>query len=172
MPILPAVSAHPDVGCTIRLARPEDYDGIQPLAEQMDALHREHLPERFRKHDGPPRSREYVMSLIEDDETMLAVAESDGTLVGIINCGLSRTPDIPIKVRRLFVKVRGVVVDRAYRRRGIGRVLMERAADWAREHGASEVQLNLYAYNEDGAAFYRALGFSVLSSRLVRPVSG
>lgn len=159
----------------IRPARLEDYEDIQPLAEQMDSMHREHLPERFRRQDGPPRSREYIAALIADQDTLLAVAEcgtvrapetSGRRLVGIINAGLTETPNIPVKVRRVFVKIRGIVVLPEMRRQGIGRALVNEVSRWARERGGVEVQLNVYDYNPDAMEFLRALGFAPLSHRL------
>ncbi len=157
-------------GFTVREATPADYDAVCVLAREMDRVHREGLPGRFREHDGPVRARDYVEGLIADPRTFLGVAELDGRLVGIINSGLSDTPDVPVKVRRTFLKVRGIVVDPAVRRRGIGRALLETATAWAREHSAVEVQLNVYDFNDVGRAFFARLGFSPLSRRLTRPV--
>jgi ribosomal protein S18 acetylase RimI-like enzyme len=161
----------------IRPARLVDYDDIQPLAEQMDSLHREHLPDRFRRPDGRPRSRKYIAGLIADQDTLLAVAEwntagalgvSEGRLVGIVNAGLTRTPDIPVKIRRVYAKVRGIVVLPETRRQGIGRALVTEVSSWARERGAVEVQLNVYDCNPGAMQFFRALGFAPLSHRLYR----
>ncbi|UCG41712.1 MAG: GNAT family N-acetyltransferase [candidate division WOR-3 bacterium] len=163
----------------VRPARLEDYDAIQPLAEQMDFLHREHLPDRFRRPDGPPRSPEYIAALIAEEDTLLAVAEwhsldpqaaSDARLVGIVNAGLTQTPDVPVKVRRVFVKIRGIVVLPEMRRCGIGRALVREALHWGRERGAVEVQLSVYDYNQGAIGFFRALGFAPLSHRLYRPL--
>lgn len=150
----------------------EDYAAIQPLADLMDSLHRKNLPDRFRSHDGPPRSRRYIESMLADEDTFLGVAVHDGRLVGIINAGLTRTPDVPVKVRRLLVKIRGVVVDPGMRRRGVGSALMEEACNWAVSRGAVEVQLNVYDYNPDAIGFFRALGLVPLSHRLFRPLAG
>jgi len=161
----------------IRPARLEDYAGIQPLAEHMDSLHRQHLPDRFRRQEGPPRSREYITALIADESTLLAVAESrpagrqaasNGRLLGVINAGLTQTPDIPVKVRRVFLRIRGIVVLPEVRRQGIGSALLQKVSDWAGRHGAVEVQLSVYDYNPGAMLFFRALGFAPLSHRLYR----
>jgi ribosomal protein S18 acetylase RimI-like enzyme len=163
----------------IRPARLEDCEDIQPVAEQMDSLHREHLPDRFRRPDGPPRSPEYIAKLIADEGTFLAVAESrtagplpgsNSRLVGIINAGLTETPNVPVKVRRVFVKIRGIVVLPEMQRQGIGRALVSEVSRWARERGAVEVQLSVYDYNQGAMEFFRALGFALLSHRLHRPL--
>ena len=164
-------------GYFIRPARLEDYDGIQPLAEHMDSLHRQHLPDRFLRQEGPPRSREYIAGLIADKSTFLAVAESlsvgrpaasNSQLLGVINAGLTQTPDIPVKVRRVFLKIRGIVVLPEVRRKGIGRALVQEASGWAGRHGAVEVQLSVYDYNPGAMEFFQGLGFAPLSHRLYR----
>jgi len=155
---------------SLRPARIEDLAAINELAEAMDSLHREHLPGRFRRPDGPNRTHEYVGSLIRDEGTFLHVAESTGRVVGLINAGLDATPDIPVKRPRSFLKIRGIVVRPQCRRQGIGRALFGAACDWAATHGAAEVQLSVYEFNRPAQAFWRSCGFSCLSHRMIRPL--
>ncbi|MFO7638673.1 MAG: GNAT family N-acetyltransferase [bacterium] len=156
--------------CVIRPARITDYSRICELAEHMDRMHREGLPDRFRKPDGPNRARGYVESLVADPDTFLAVAEVRGAVAGLINCGLGRSPEVPVKRSRRFLKVRGLVVDEAQRRQGIGGALLDAAMSWAAGRGAEEVQLSVYEFNSDAAAFYRSRGFAPLDRRYVRPL--
>lgn len=156
----------------IRAAAIPDYDRICELAAQMDRLHLTVLPDRFRKPAGPNRARTYVEALIADPNTYLAVAEAGDRVVALLNSGLGQTPDVPVKPPRRFLKIRGLVVDEAHRRRGIGRALFAAAMEWAGARGAQEVQLNVYEVNPVGAAFCRAAGFAPLSRRYVRPLDG
>lgn len=50
-------------------------------------------------------------------------------------------------------------IDRRYRRHGLGRQLLDRAVNWAAEHGAEVLRLWVDDTNPDAAEFYRALGF-------------
>jgi len=156
---------------SIRPATIADHGRINALAEQMDRLHRDALPGRFRRPDGPNRARPYVESLIADPDTFLAVAELDGVVAALINSGLDRTPDIPVKPPCRFLRIRGLIVDEAHRRKGLGRALATAAMEWAAARGATEVQLSVYDFNETAAAFYHGLGFAPLSHRLVRPIA-
>ncbi len=51
-----------------------------------------------------------------------------------------------------------ILLDRAYRRRGIGRRLFERAIDFAREHGARAIILETQNNNMPACRFYQAMG--------------
>jgi hypothetical protein len=42
----------------IRPAKPQDYEALLLLFEDIDALHRQQHPERFQKPAGPARERE------------------------------------------------------------------------------------------------------------------
>lgn len=128
------------------------------------------MPSRFRKPEGPARARDYILGLIADPDTFLSVAELDGKVVGIINAGLSRTPNLPVKNPYTFCLVRGIVVDSSFRRRGIGTALLSAAEQWSRKRGAVELQLNVYETNAPGRAFFARRGFSPLSHRLTRPL--
>ncbi|WP_169053817.1 GNAT family N-acetyltransferase [Agromyces sp. H66] len=52
-----------------------------------------------------------------------------------------------------------VAVHDSHRRRGIGRAAMILAEDIARSQGASEMRLNVFAYNEPAIRLYDELGY-------------
>jgi len=152
----------------IRRATERDHRAICRLAEQMDELHRTHLPERFRRPRGHARQLSYIRKLIRDPQTLLLVAELDGKVVAIANSGLGRTPEIPQKRPRRYVRVRGIVVDSKHRRQGVATSLMREVFAWARRHRCHEIQLNVYDFNSAARRFYSHLGFEPLDTRLVR----
>ena len=153
---------------TIRRAVPGDYDAICEMADLMDAPQRAALPDRFRKPSGPVRLRDRTAKLMRDPDTFLAVAELDGRVVGVTNCGLLRMGDYPQKHPITSLLVRGLVVRPELRRRRIATALVEKAIEWARANGATEVQANVYDFNQPAAAFFAALGLAPLSHRLAR----
>ena len=55
--------------------------------------------------------------------------------------------------------VEGWYVDPDLRGQGHGRVLVEAAEEWAREHGCTEMGSDAYLDNSDGRAAHRALGY-------------
>ncbi|MFG0252156.1 MAG: GNAT family acetyltransferase [Phycisphaerales bacterium JB038] len=52
-----------------------------------------------------------------------------------------------------------LAVDPAHRRRGLGRLLMERAEDLLRQRGCPKINLQVREHNADVIAFYESLGY-------------
>jgi diamine N-acetyltransferase len=153
---------------TIRRAVAADYEAICEMADLMDQPQREALPDRFRKPSGPVRLRDRTEKLMHDPNTFLAVAELDGRVVGVTNCGLLRMGDFPQKHPITSLLVRGLVVRPELRRKRIASALVEKAIEWARQNGATELQANVYDFNQPAAAFFAAVGLAPLSHRLFR----
>ena len=146
----------------VRRARRDDWPSVSELLREVDDLHAAIAPEYFR---SAPRSEAEWLRLLEEDNGALFVAEPpdrDGP-VGLLVARLYDTPDNPSMVPRRRVHVETVVVGGQHRRRGIGRRLMNEGAGWGRSRGAVEVVLTTWVGNDEAEAFYRRLGYSVLS---------
>ncbi len=60
------------------------------------------------------------------------------------------------------------MVAQAHQRRGIATRLMTEGHRWARDRGLTEIELNVYEFNQPALRFYRRLGYSTVSRRLSR----
>ena len=152
----------------IREATERDYDALCAIISQVDTLHREHLPYIFKDAGGPVRQREYILSLFAADNVCLFVAEEGDRLVGFVNVIVRLATDIPILVPRCFALIENLVVDENHRRRGIGRALMSRAHQWARDMGAESIELTVYEFNRGAKAFYESLEYGTESRKMSR----
>lgn len=63
-----------------------------------------------------------------------------------------------------------LMVHHGYRRRGVARRAMLAAEAVARDHGATSLMLNVFAYNEGAIALYEALGYRTASVHMVKPL--
>ena len=154
----------------IREARAADYREVCEIMEEADRLHRENLPGRFKRPEGPVRTREYLLSLMADPDVALFVAVEGERLVGVVHVLIRETRDIPILVSRRYGFVENLVVREGLRRKGIGSALMERAHEWARSRGATEIELNVYEFNQSAIGLYRKLGYATISRYMGRAV--
>ena len=145
----------------IREATMQDYEALLPIFHEVNEHHRRALPHIFCRPDGPIRSRDYMHGLFADDDSAIFVAECDQGIVGEVKIALRESRDIPILVPRRYAVVDTLVVLEAYRRAGIGQALMERAHDWARARGVTQVDLTVWEFNAGAMAFYERLGYAV-----------
>ncbi len=91
-------------------------------------------------------------ALVEDPRALLAVAENEaGVVVGYVLAHRH----LAFHAGGWVVWIEEVVVDAGARRRGIGRDLLNRAEEWAAEHGATHVALA----SRHAGPFYVALGY-------------
>jgi len=155
-------------GVRIRRAGPADYDAACELYAEGDAPHREHLPHIFRKPRGPARAKEYALQLLTRADVGFFVAESEERLLGMVVVAERSSPDISILVPRRYAQVSDLVVTEAWRRRGVGRALMDRAERWAVQRGLGEVELSVYEFNRGAIALYQDLGYHVSKQTMTK----
>jgi GNAT superfamily N-acetyltransferase len=158
-------------GAVIRRAQFEDYGEACRLFGLLDLLHRDRAPWLFKAPGPQSRSQRFFNELLTNPDSALFVADA-GPIVGLAHGEMRSAPDLPTFIKQRWGVVDDLVVDPAWRRRGIGRGLAHTIEHWALELGASWIELNVYGFNEEAAAFYRSLGYLPLSSKLRKPRDG
>ncbi|HAL62375.1 MAG TPA: N-acetyltransferase [Chloroflexi bacterium] len=156
---------------SIREATREDYERLCELFAEGDTLHREALPHVFREPDGPARTKEFISGIIANEDAVLFVAERDGEIIGLVYILVRETPDIPIMVPRRYAVIDDLIVRKDSRRFGVGRALVERAHRWAVDKQVTQVELNVWEFNQTAIAFYEKLGYRTASRKMWRSLS-
>ncbi|MDX6605782.1 MAG: hypothetical protein QOD14_322 [Solirubrobacterales bacterium] len=98
----------------------------------------------------PDRARAAIADAIADQEAAVLVAEHRGELLGLCTAYLDL-----ISVRfgpRCWVE--DLAVSPEHRSQGVGKALLDGAKDWARERGASHLELDSADVREDAHRFY------------------
>lgn len=98
--------------------------------------------------------KERLLHILSREDQQLFVAETDREVVGWVHVVACEYLEADA-----FVVVGGLVVDRLHRRNGIGRLLMSRGEEWARQRGYSTVRLSSSATRTEAHLFYEALGY-------------
>jgi ribosomal protein S18 acetylase RimI-like enzyme len=91
------------------------------------------------------------------DPAEILVAEDDGAVAGYVKLV---HPTERHASRHVF-EIRGLGVHPERQRRGVGRALLEGAADHAAAHGVRRLTLRVFAVNEGARALYESAGFVV-----------
>lgn len=133
---------------TVRTARPQDLEQLVQLLRLLFTIE-----EDFSFNAG--KQRQGLALLLHDDRSCVLVAEEGGEVVGMSTGQrvISTAEGGPA------VLVEDVVVDPGHRGQGIGRALMEALATWAREQGATRMQLLADTNNAPALAFYDRQGW-------------
>jgi ribosomal protein S18 acetylase RimI-like enzyme len=154
----------------IREATAADLPAICVLGQEVNRMHHEAWPRVFAAPSDPHRDAPHWQQSIANANATTFVGEQAGQLVGFITVSLV-TESSPLLQASQLARVGTVCVAAALRGRGIGRVLMHRAEQWALQRGASYLRLNVWAFNEAAQRFYEELGYGVHSRILGKELS-
>ncbi|HEY33634.1 MAG TPA: GNAT family N-acetyltransferase [Dehalococcoidia bacterium] len=144
----------------IRNAEEKDYEGITQIFDEIDLLHIKALPHIFTKADEPPRNKEHISNILRGGNSAIFLAESDNQIVGLIEIEIRQTPSFPLMVKRRYVYVSSIAVTAAFRGYGIGKALMTKVEQWARDKNVSQIEFNVWDFNQDALMFFQRLGYT------------
>jgi GNAT superfamily N-acetyltransferase len=133
----------------IRAAHARDLPLLGPL-EHRAAL-------RFKDSAHP-----YAVSLPNFDVKRLAELSEAGTVWVAVNAADEPIGFVIAQRRGDDAYVHELDVEEAYGRRGVGRWLLARVAEWARAEGATSLLLSTFSDVPWNAPFYARLGFAVV----------
>ncbi len=146
---------------TIREATPDDapalIEQVRRLTEEPD-IDIPLEPGEFTLTEE--QERQVLVEYAAAENSVLLVAETAGTIVGMLNCQGGKR-----KATRHVVTL-GMSVRKEYRNQGIGGKLMEQAVAWAKGTGVvTRIELAVYARNARAIHLYERFGFVVEGQR-------
>lgn len=148
--------SQPDQNCLFRSIRKEDNIEvaaiIRAVFEEFDA------PKEGTVYSDP--STDDLYGLFQQKGAILWVAESEGEIIGC--CGIFPTAGLDVDCAEL---VKFYVLSKS-RGRGIGRDLMERCIESARQMGYSRIYLESLPVFSRALDMYRRAGFALIDQPL------
>jgi RimJ/RimL family protein N-acetyltransferase len=136
---------------TVREATPADAAALVDLARAVGAE-----PEGWLISDdwrSVGEERKYLRALRRYTHAAVFVAEVPEGVVGRLSVARDSHP------ASWHVADLGLMVASGYRRRGIGRALLERAVEWAQTVGVIKLELHVFPHNTAAIALYEQFGF-------------
>lgn len=135
-----------------------DLEAVSLLAEQLVQLHHGWDTTRFFiTSDIAKGYHRYFHSLLDDERTLLLVAELDGTIAGYLYGSLEARDWA--KLLDAHGAIHDVFVGEAHRKQGVAKALMNAAKTRFTAKGAKQLVLYSASANTQGQALFRALGY-------------
>ncbi len=134
----------------IRPAAAEDADQLAPLCDQLG-------------YPSTPQDVTRRLARILDNEghAIFVATDRKGTIIGWVHVYLRHLIE-----EDLSAEVGGLVVEEEHRLHGAGRLLMQRAEDWARQHGCRYVTVRSNILRTAAHQFYERLGYLRIKTQL------
>ncbi|MFL9601274.1 GNAT family N-acetyltransferase [Aeromonas dhakensis] len=150
----------------IRKAREQDIDAILELNRQIGEIHFAQAPQVF--CPPSPEERAFLLAAIAAEGRLFCVAEQDGAVAGFLTARIDINETIPFLSKEPICRIGTLVVHEGQRSRGIGKALIAHCDEWGKAQGASQLRLEVMAFNERAKALYERLGFKMLSQTMAR----
>lgn len=142
----------------VRQATARDVGEIVSIWGEL-AAHHTRLDEAFRpSRHWQEEYQRFIRDLLGREDAHAVVAVEGGRVIGYGVGRISMLPAFFERRRRGYLH--DVVVREPYRRRGVGRSLVETLLAWMQECDAPTVELTVAVLNEEAVAFWTRLGFA------------
>jgi len=151
-------------------ATQQHYEEVCELFKLLDLLHVDIAPERIREFSGPARSKERYQQYTDGEKNVLFLAQDKNQFIGFINLMLIDVPEEAMNIKRTFALLDNIFVRENYQNKGIATQLMKKAEAWAKNKGASKIELQLYSNNKKALTFYQSMGFNPFMAIMDRDV--
>jgi ribosomal protein S18 acetylase RimI-like enzyme len=111
----------------------------------------------------PPLYKDYRLSQSGEAPLQASLMCSQNGYVALANNEIAGCILLNVDKIRSIVHIENLLIGRPYRRYGVGSLLLNCAADWAREHDCWAVTLETQNVNFPAIQFYLRYGFSIWS---------
>jgi len=162
---------------TTREAEPGDRERLIELFQALNRYEDALTGDRRVDRAGAEDSLAGVETRMAETQGVCLVAEVDGAgedrvVVGLLTLTFEEGAVYLRPEARPHAHICDLVVDGAWRRRGIGAALMTAAEKIAAQRGYRQVTIGVLASNETAEAAYLRQGFQPLGVRLVKKLGG
>ena len=144
----------------IRIAKTRDIVSISRLYDEFYKYNYSQQPYYCAE---AKESGQYPQSVIDGTKGDIFVAEIDNMIIGFIHVEEDKTPPFPSVIQHRFTCIVDFYVMPEYRKRGIGKSLLEKAKEWSINRGLEYLELFVLEENEIGKSFYKQENFMTTS---------
>ncbi|GAB7522896.1 GNAT family N-acetyltransferase [Paraburkholderia sp. 2C] len=157
-----------------RRATIDDILTVCELGQILNTIHHQARPDIYACATAEfARDEPHWLSSLQGEDRAMFLAEHGAAAVGFITVQLMQ-PISPLLQPLIFGRIGSVAVSERMRGRGVATELMNRAEEWARKNGASDMRLTVWAFNQQAIDLYQELGYELRAFEMGKqlPVAG
>lgn len=151
-------------GISIGPARLSHLGDLVRLALQAQTLHAQIAPADFKALPDEDELRDLFCTLIDRQDTYVAIAETGERTAGFIWFEVQNRPETALTHSRTALFVQQICVSEENRRQRIGAALMRYLENFALRCGAEEIALGTWSGNTAALKFFPALGYETVTA--------
>lgn len=156
----------------IRLALETDARRIAELWEEMVSYHAQFDEITFRAaSNGAALYERQVLERLGDAQSRILVAEAEGEVAAYASAAIADITTEMFQPLRCGL-LADIYVSEPFRRRGLGRGLVERLCLWFRDQDVSHFEWHVSARNREALAFWETIGGEPTILRMRASVPG
>jgi len=155
----------------IRRYQAQDAPHVEQCFVELQAFEQQLEPNRVEGQAIATTYRHHLLNRCAQTEGAIFVAEDSATVIGFVAVFAHVDSESLIEAMTDHAYISDLVVLPAYRRRGVGRALLQAAETYARNHGATVLKVDVLVANTDAYNLYREFGFHDHEMRLTKALS-
>ncbi len=143
----------------VRNVKKEDKAGVTKILLQMQELHRKNREDIFRK--VTKKDIEEFNGLLENNEKIIVAVDEEDKVRGLAQVSIREIKNSINMKECKIMYIQKIGVDDKFRRKGIGKLLIEEVKKKAKKSGCSRIELSCWSFNKNAIKFYEECGMSV-----------
>ena len=141
-------------------AKIEDLDKMINILEQISNLHSENRPDVLKVKSKEQIEKRLIETMNAQEREVIIATDDKMEIYGLLIYTIKEVKEnVNLKDSKiLWIEELGV--DEKYRKKGIGKILMNEAEKIAKELDCRRMELNCWDFNENAIDFYEAIGMN------------
>ncbi len=154
---------------TVREGELKDRTSLDELFREELEYHKNLLPDIF-KIPEILVSEKWLESILNNNDIFLVVSEYNEKIVGAILYKIEKNPEDLILKERKYGYIEEMIVKESFRGKGIGKKLLDYAAEDLKQRDQKELEISVWENNEIGLRFYEERGFKTIRRRMKKKI--
>ena len=138
----------------IRKASLNDYNQISKLVSEVHQLHVLNRPDVYLDLKQPFSYDSFLQLLEEPTSNLFVIENSNQNLIGYGIINFLKTRSLTIMKPSTIAYIDDFCISSSYQHQGYGAQLFDYLKEYAKEQGATSLQLTVWEFNEPAIAFY------------------